>query len=57
MEQGRARQKTVVTRPPTEQGVPVLAGLTIHDRLIANPQGIAPGDAVRVQGQAREGKP
>lgn len=57
MEQGRARQQTVVTRPPTEQGVPVLDGLTIQDRLIANPQGIAPGDAVRVQGQAREGTP
>lgn len=38
LEQGRARQKTVVTRPPTEQGVPVLDGLTVHDRLIANPQ-------------------
>ena len=57
VEHGRALYKTVVTRPPTVQGVPVLAGLTAHDQLIANTQGIEPGDAVHTQGYAREGKP
>jgi multidrug efflux pump subunit AcrA (membrane-fusion protein) len=47
---GRALYKTVVVRPPIAQGVPVLAGLTAHDYLIANSQGIEPGDAVRTQG-------
>jgi HlyD family secretion protein len=55
VENGRARQKTVVTRPPTEQGVPVLTGLTVHDRIIVNTQGIQPGDAVRVHESAARG--
>jgi HlyD family secretion protein len=56
VERGRTRQKTVVTRPPTAKGVPVLAGLSQHDCLIANTRGIAPGDAVRAEGQACGGQ-
>ena len=46
---GVALQSTVVTRPPTEAGVPVLAGLTVDDRIIADVRQIKPGDAVRVK--------
>jgi RND family efflux transporter MFP subunit len=56
VEHGQARQKTVTTRPPTEQGVPVLAGLTVHDRVITNPQGIRADDAVRIREAIGEGK-
>jgi hypothetical protein len=37
------------------QGVPVLAGLTLDDRVIMNPHGIAAGDAVRVR-EERHGR-
>lgn len=50
VEDGRALEKPVVTRPPTEKGVPVLAGLGPEDRIIANAQNIAPGASVRVKG-------
>jgi HlyD family secretion protein len=56
VEHGQARPKTVVTRPPTAQGVPVLAGLTVHDRVITNAQGIEAGHTVRVRETGREGK-
>lgn len=49
VEHGRALHKTVVTRPPTAQGVPILAGLTAHDYVIVNTQGIEPGDTVRAR--------
>ena len=55
VEHGQAQQKTVLTRPPTAQGVPVLAGLTGHERVITNPQGIEASDAVRIRGGTREG--
>ena len=55
VEHGQAQQKTVLTRPPTVQGAPVLAGLTVHDRVIINPRGIEAGDAVRIRGSTREG--
>jgi HlyD family secretion protein len=49
VENGRALEKVVLTRSPTAQGVPVLAGLNAEDRLIANAQGISAGEQVRVQ--------
>ncbi len=49
VQDGVALQKTVVTRPPTEEGVPVLAGLSAGDRIIADVRQIKPGDAVRVK--------
>jgi HlyD family secretion protein len=48
VEDGRALEKVVLTRPPTAQGVPVLAGLSPEDRIIAQAQGITPGQRVRV---------
>ena len=48
VENGRALEKVVLTRSPTAQGVPVLAGLNAEDRLIANAQGISAGEQVRV---------
>ena len=56
VEQGRVRQKTVITRPPTAQGVPVLAGLSRHDRVLTNPHGIEAGAAVRIRESGPEGK-
>jgi multidrug efflux pump subunit AcrA (membrane-fusion protein) len=54
VEHGQARPKTVVTRPPTAHGVPVLAGLTVHDWVITNAQGIKAGQTVRVRETERE---
>jgi HlyD family secretion protein len=51
VEDGRAVTKNVVTRPPTDAGVPVLAGLSADDRIIADAQDIEPGDRVRVERQ------
>ena len=45
---GRALEKTIVSRPPTREGVPVLAGLTAEDRIIADAAGIKAGDSVQV---------
>ena len=53
VEDDQARPRTVITRPPTAQGVPVLTGLTGHERVIINPQGITAGDTVRVREATR----
>jgi HlyD family secretion protein len=50
VENGRALEKVVITRPPTGQGVPVLAGLHAEDRVIANTRGITAGERVQVRG-------
>jgi RND family efflux transporter MFP subunit len=57
VEHGRALYKPVLTRPPTAQGVPVLAGLTAQERVIANAQGVEPGDAVSGSGAGNTGTP
>ncbi|MCI0487788.1 MAG: efflux RND transporter periplasmic adaptor subunit [Blastocatellia bacterium] len=49
VEDGVALEKPVVTRPPTEQGVPVLAGLSKGDQIIAEVGGVEAGDEVRVK--------
>lgn len=51
IEDGVALEKTVVTRAPTADGVPVLAGLTENDTIISDVTGITAGDAVRVKAQ------
>jgi HlyD family secretion protein len=54
---GKALEKTIVSRPPTREGVPVLAGLTVEDRIIADVAGIKAGDAVQVaipNGEAKQ---
>jgi multidrug efflux pump subunit AcrA (membrane-fusion protein) len=50
VDNGRALEKVVVTRPPTAQGVPVLAGLDAEDRIIANTRGITAGGMVQIRG-------
>jgi HlyD family secretion protein len=49
VENGRALEKVVLTRPPTSQGVPVLAGLSAGDRIIADVRGLTAGERVRVR--------
>ncbi|HET9529464.1 MAG TPA: efflux RND transporter periplasmic adaptor subunit [Blastocatellia bacterium] len=54
IENGAALEKPVVTRPPTDEGVPVLAGLVPDDRIIADAGNIEAGQAVRVKDRAGE---
>ena len=49
VENGRALEKVALTRPPTPQGVPVLAGLSAEDRIIADVRGLTAGERVRVR--------
>jgi hypothetical protein len=49
VENGRALEKVVLTRPPTAQGVPVLAGLSAEDWIIADARGLTGGKRVRVR--------
>jgi HlyD family secretion protein len=46
---GRALEKVVLTRPPTSQGVPVLAGLNAEDHIIADARDITAGELVQVR--------
>jgi HlyD family secretion protein len=54
VENSRALEKVILTRPPTSEGVPVLAGLQAEDRLIANADGITAGAPVRVRASVDE---
>jgi HlyD family secretion protein len=54
---GRAVEKVVQTRPPTKDGVPVLAGLDADDRVITNPAAVQPGDHLRVRPSSERGQP
>jgi HlyD family secretion protein len=49
VENGRALEKVVLTRSPTAQGVPVLAGLSAEDWIIADARGLTAGQSVRVR--------
>jgi HlyD family secretion protein len=49
VENGRALEKVILTRPPTPQGVPVLAGLSAEDRIIADARHLTAGERVRVR--------
>jgi hypothetical protein len=49
VEDDRALEKVVLTRPPTMQGVPVMAGLSAEDRIIADARGLTAGERVRVR--------
>jgi hypothetical protein len=53
----RAVEKMVQTRPPTKDGVPVVAGLDVDDRVITNPAAIQPGDRLRVRSSSARGQP
>jgi HlyD family secretion protein len=45
----KAVEKIVVTRPPTDKGVPVLAGLESSNLVVIHPGKIQPGDPVRIK--------
>ena len=49
VQDGRAIEKIVLTRPTIAQGIPIAGGLTVGDEVIVNPSGISAGEAVRVQ--------
>jgi multidrug efflux pump subunit AcrA (membrane-fusion protein) len=49
VENGRTLEKVVLTRPPTAQGVPVPAGLSAEDWIIADARGLTGGERVRVR--------
>jgi HlyD family secretion protein len=46
---GKAAQKSIVTRLPTKDGVPVVSGLEADDRIIAEPTNIKVGDRVQAR--------
>jgi HlyD family secretion protein len=48
VENGVALEKPVITRPPTQEGVPVLAGLSAEDRIIAEIGQVKAGQEVQV---------
>lgn len=50
IDDGVALEKPVVTRAPTENGVPVLAGLTGDERIIVDAGKVTAGERVRVAG-------
>jgi len=45
----RTVEQVVRTRPPTKDGVPIVGGLDLDDRVITNPMAIRPGDRVRIR--------
>lgn len=49
VEEGRTIEKTILTRPPTRDGVPVLAGISFRDRIIANVAEVKAGSEVRIK--------
>ena len=53
----RAVETVVQTRPPTKDGVPVVAGLDADDRVITNPAAIQPGDRLRIRPSTGRGEP
>ena len=56
-EEHRAVEKMVQTRPPTKDGVPVVAGLDADDRVITNPAAVQPGDRLRIRPSTARGEP
>jgi len=48
---GHAVERTVLTRPAIERGIPVSTGVTDTDEVIVNPAGLTAGQAVRARRQ------
>jgi hypothetical protein len=51
VEDGRAVERTVATRPAVDQGIPVASGLTQSDEVVVNPAGLTAGQTIRVRRQ------
>jgi multidrug efflux pump subunit AcrA (membrane-fusion protein) len=49
VEDGRAVERTVSTRPAVDQGIPVTSGLTQSDEVVVDPTGVTAGQTVRVR--------
>lgn len=49
VQSGHAAERIVLTRPTIQQGIPVSAGVTETDEVIANSTGITAGQAVRIR--------
>lgn len=56
VQNSRAIEKVVQTRPPTKDGVPVVGGLDLDDRVITNPVAIRAGDRVRIRSSSGRGE-
>ena len=50
---GHAVERTVLTRPAVEAGIPVSTGVTDNDEVIVDPGGLTAGQAVRTRKQNR----
>ncbi len=57
VQDGRAVEKAVQTRPPTKDGVPVVSGLDADDRVITLPASIRAGDRLRIRSSSGRGEP
>jgi HlyD family secretion protein len=49
VDDGRAVERTVSTRPAVDQGIPVSTGVTESDQVVVNPIGLTAGQTVRVR--------
>ena len=49
VQSGHAVERTVLTRPAVQQGIPISGGVSEADEVIVNPSGISVGQAVRVR--------
>jgi HlyD family secretion protein len=49
VQNGHVVERTVLTRPAVQQGIPISGGVIETDEVIVNPSGIAAGQAVRVR--------
>ncbi|HEY6412714.1 MAG TPA: efflux RND transporter periplasmic adaptor subunit [Edaphobacter sp.] len=49
VQDGDAAERTVLTRPAVQQGIPIAGGVTATDQVIVNPSGITAGQAVRIR--------
>lgn len=51
VDDGRAVERTVSTRPAVDQGIPVATGVAKSDAVVVDPTGVTAGQAVRVRRQ------
>jgi HlyD family secretion protein len=51
VDDGRAVERTVSTRPAVDQGIPVTTGVTESDDVVVDPTGVTAGQTVRVRRQ------
>jgi hypothetical protein len=47
VDEGRAVERTVTTRPAVDQGIPVASGVIESDQVVVDPTRVTAGQAVR----------